>query len=416
MTIRRTFLLLVAPLFLLLAGINGALLFVWERGEAARGLDGQAIAAAVTTAAFAAGSDDLARTLSDPRRDAALRAAAANIRGLDGLYVVTGDSGPVRIAGRADAANPGRLTPPTRPVALPITVSPAGRHLATALAPASGGRYVIAQIDAEPLFAQVAGLVRLVTALMAAAAVVGFGLAWWVASRIARELARNATMIAAIRADADAAAEDETDLTIRETRDLAHAVRLMKTGVDGRLARGGRELAMRDRRRDEAASVADFHETAFPPLAVEAAGAAVAVRMLGDAPAGSFYALSQAGGRGGLVLGECEGVTPAEALAQALAARRFFERRLLDGPAAERVAQGQAAFGLKRVAWVDWGAAAPATSLTLLDGDNGEKAQAYARRSGGLAASAVADDLAALLAANGVAAVLKPVSAERGEG
>ncbi len=408
MTIRRTFLLLVAPLFLLLAGINGALLFVWERGEAAKGLDDQAIAAAVTTAAFASGPDDLARTLSDPRRDAALRAAAANIRGLDGLYVVAGDGPPVRIAGRADAANPGRLTPPTRPTTLPIRENPAGRHLATALAPASGGRYVIAQIDAEPLYAQVAGLVRLVAGLMAAAAVVGFGLAWWVASRIARELARNASMIAAIRADGAVGEADEADLTIRETHDLAHAVRLMKTGVDGRLARGGRELAMRDRRRDEAASVAAFRETAFPPLVTDVAGAAVAVRMLGEAPAGSFYALSRANGRGGLVLGECAGATPAEALARALAARWFFERRLLDGPAAARVAQGEAAFGLKRVAWVDWDGAAPATSLALLDGDKGEKAAAYARRSGDLPAGAVADDLTALLAANGVAAVLKP--------
>ena len=409
MTIRRTFLVLVAPLFLLLAGINGALLFVWERSEAAKGLDDQAIAAAVTTAAFASGPDDLAQTLSDPRRDAALRAAAANIRGLDGLYVVTGDRAPVRIAGRADATNPGRLTPPTKPTTLPIMANPAGRHLATAVAPASGGRYVIAQIDAEPLYAQVAGLVRLVAALMAAAAVVGFGLAWWVASRIAGELARTDAMIAAIRADGAVGDADEAGLSIRETRDLAHAVRLMKTGVDGRLARGGRELAMRDRARDEAASVAAFRETAFPPLATEAAGAAVAVRMLGEAPAGSFYALSQAGGRGGLLIGECDGATPAEALAQALAARRFFERRLLDGPAAERVAQGQAAFGLKRVAWVDWGRKAPATSLALLDGDKGEKAQAYARRSGDLPVGAVADDLAALLAANGVAAVLKPV-------
>ncbi|HEX7947468.1 MAG TPA: hypothetical protein VF495_22580, partial [Phenylobacterium sp.] len=69
-----------------------------------------------------------------------------------------------------------------------------------------------------------------------------------------------------------------------------------------------------------------------------------------------------------------------------------------------------------RVAWVDWGAEAPATSLALLDGDKGEKAQAYARRSGDLPVDAVADDLATLLAANGVAAVLKPASAQAGQG
>lgn len=410
MTVQRTFLLLVAPLFLLLAGINGALLYVWERSEAAHGLDDQALAAAVTTAAFAAGPDDLARTLADPGRNAALKAAAANIRGLEGLYVAAGTGAPVRIAGRGTGTVPGPYSAPAKPIALPIGADASGRHLATALAPASGGRYVIAQIDAEPLFAEVAGLQRLVAGLMAAAAVLGFGLAWLVASRIARELARNAAMIEAIRADAPVPPDD--DLRIRETRDLAHAVRLMKTGVAARLARGGRELAMRDRRRDEAVSVAAFRETAFPPLATEAAGAAVAVRMLGEAPAGAFYALATAPGRAGLVLGESDGATPAEALAQALAARRFFERRLLEGDPAHRVEQGRSAFGLPKVAWTCWTGAGPDITLALLDGDNGEKAAAYAVRARGLSAAAIADDLTALLDADGVMAVLKPSHAE----
>ncbi|WP_293676377.1 hypothetical protein [uncultured Phenylobacterium sp.] len=417
MSLRQTFLLLVAPLFLLLAGINGALLYFWERAEAAQGLEDQAVAAAVTTAAFASGYDDLAKILADPRRDAAFVAAGTNVAGLVGLYVVAGEGPPVRIAGRGGAVGPPRLPHPVRPTALPITTDAAGRHLATAVAPASGGRYVIAQIDAEPLYAQVAGLERLIAGLVAAAAIVGFGLAWMVAGRIRGELGRNRAAIDAIQANGrleGAVAESDAAFGIRETRDLAHAVRLMRTGVDGRLARGARELAMRDRRRDEAVAVAAFRETAFPPLATQAGGADLAVRMLGTAPAGTFYALASAGGRAGLVLGECAGATPAEALARALAARRFFERALLDGVAGARVAQGQAAFALSRVAWTDWAGEPPVTNLALLDGDNDGKAAAYVAQATGLSAAAIADDLAALLAANGVLAVLKAASAQPG--
>ncbi|WP_293905424.1 hypothetical protein [Phenylobacterium sp.] len=415
MTIRRTFLLLVMPLFLLLAGVNGALLFLLERGEAARGIETQAISAAVTTAAFASGADDLAATLADPRRAAALKAAAANIPGLAGLYVVGTDGVPVRIAGRGAGAGPGRFAAPARPLALPIRADAPRPRLATALAAAGGGRFVIAQIDAEPLFAEVAALGRLIAGLVAAAALLGFGLAWTVASRIARELARNSAMVEAIRAGA--APADLDALSIRETRDLANAVRLMKTGVTGRLARSRRELALRDRQRDEAAGVAAVHETAFPPLVTQAAGVALAARRLGEAGAGCFYALATDGDRAGLVLGECRGATPVEALAKALAARRFFERRLLDGAAADRVEQGRKAFDLGRVEWTQWIAGAgAATSLALLDGDNAARAAAYAARGGDLPAQAVADDLEALLVADGMVAVLKPGSAERGQG
>jgi hypothetical protein len=415
MTVRMTFLVLVVPLFLLLAGVNSALLFFWERAEAANGLETQAIAAAVTTAAFASGPDDLAATLADPGRDAALRSAAANIRGLEGLYIVSPGRPAVRIAGREDSPPPGRFEPPARPFALPIRADAAGRHLTTALAPAAGGRFVVAQIDAEPLFAQVAGLERLIAVLIAVAGFLGFSLAWAVAGRIGRELARNSAMVAAIRADA--ATPDMDDLRLRETRDLANAVRLMKTGVAGRLARGGRELAMRDRQRDEAGSVADVHGAAFPPLATAAAGMRLAVRLLGQPPAGTFYALATGGGRAGLVLGECAGETPAEALARALSARRFVERRLFDGEPAVRIEQARAAFDLTRVAWLDLGEVGAAGAvLALLDGDKAERAAAYLQRSGGLDPQAVVDDLAVLLAATGVAAVVKPGSGEGGQG
>ena len=104
MTVRRAFLLLVAPLFLLLAGVNGALLFLWERAEAARELDNQALAAAVTVAAFASGADDLAATLRDPRRSAAFREAAARVEGLDGIYIADAEDAALLRIDRKTAA------------------------------------------------------------------------------------------------------------------------------------------------------------------------------------------------------------------------------------------------------------------------------------------------------------------------
>ena len=405
---KRQFLLLVAPLFLLLAGVNGALLFLWERAEAARQLDNQALAAAVTVAAFASGADDLAATLRDPRRSAAFREAAGRAEGLDGIYIAGPDGVAQQVAGRHHGQALARYAPPARPTALPVAADASGRRVATALAPMGGGRFVIAQIDAGKLDAEVATLKSIVVGLLAAAGVLGVGLAWFIASRIARELAANSAMIEAIRGDQ--AIPSAGDLAIRETRDLANAVRLMKTSVDGRLARSDRDLALRDRRRDEAGAAAAFRETALPPLAAEAAGATLAVRMLGKAPAGSFYALCRENGRAGLVLGECEGAGPADALAQALAARAFLERRLLDGDPAARVEEARQAFGMARVAWTDWSEGRPleVRTLALLAEGLGERAEAYARRGAGLTPDATADDLAVLLDADGVLAVLKP--------
>ncbi|WP_068879203.1 hypothetical protein [Phenylobacterium sp. CCH12-B4] len=417
MSIRRTFLLLVAPLFLLLAGVNGALLYAWERAEAERGLANQAIAAAVTTAAFADVADDLAHALSDPVRAAGLREAARRVEGLMGLYLVTPAGRTVQIAGPPSAQGPGTFEAPQRPTAAPLGADASGQRRATGLAPIAQGGFVIAQIDAEPMFARMRDLQRLILILVAGAGLIGLALALTIARLIVRELARNSVTIAAIRADAPA--DDVEGFAIRETRDLALAVRLMRTSVAGRLARARHELSRRDRERDEAASAAAYRETAFPPLSVSgAAGAAVAARMLGAPPPGAFQALCVDGDRAALVLGECAGETPSAALAQALAARRFLERRLLDGSSEERLAQAGSAFGIERLAWAAWSREAPpaAQALGLLDGDDLARAQAYMAGAPGLSPEAVIDDMAALLRPDGLLAVVTPASAQAGQG
>jgi len=405
MSIRRTFLLLVAPLFLLLAGVNGALLYMWERAEAERGLANQAIAAAVTTAAFADASDDLARALSDPVRAATFREAGRQVEGLHGLYLVNPDGETIQIAGRPSAYWPGKFETPKAPLAAAIRADPTGLHVATGLAPIAGGGFVIAQINAEPLFAQVRGLQQLVIGLVVAAGLIGLILALVIARVIVRELGRNSAAIDAIRADTPLG--DVTGFAIRETQDLALAVRLMRTSVGGRLARGRHELARRDRARDEARAAAAHREIAFPPLAADAAGAAVAARILGEAPAGAFYALSVSEDRAALAVGICEGANPSDALAAAVAARRFLEARLAsDGAAA--IDRAKAAFGLARVAWRAWiPGEAGLVGLALVDGDKGERIEAYLARADGLTPMAVVDDLVTLLRPDGVVAVVR---------
>lgn len=400
MSIRGAFLLLVVPLFLLLAGVNAGLVYFWERAEAERGLERQAIAAAVTVAAFA-DTQDLGAALADPVRDAGIKDAARHVTGLTSLYLVEPDGRLWQLAGNPP---PGGRTPfarPTRPTALPIEIDTHGHHRVTGLAPAAEGRFVVARIDAQPVFERMAGLLRLLVVLVAGAGLVGLVLALVIARSIVRELAGSSAMIEAIRTDAPAA--DIEGFRIRETRDLALAVRLMRTSVQGRLARGRHELARRDRERDEAASAAAFHETAFPALTVDAGGATVAIRRLGRPPAGGFYAVASQGDRAGLVMGVCAGETPAAALAQALAAQRYFETHLLEGEAEDRIAEAKAAFGAERLAWRTWSMAEPvaAAAVSLLDPGDAARAEAYVARAQGVAAADIVEDLGALLSGPG---------------
>ena len=110
-----------------------------------------------------------------------------------------------------------------------------------------------------------------------------------------------------------------------------------------------------------------------------------------------------------MVLGECAGDGPAEALARARSAQRYFEHEALTGSTADAVSLGQRAFALTRVEWREWSAGddgAVPVVLALLDGTNGGKAEVYAARATGLSADAIAADLVILLEASGFVAVL----------
>lgn len=404
MSVRRIFLLLAGPLFLLLAGVNAALLYGWEGRAAREGLERQAVAAAVTAAAFVETEPDLAAQLATPVRQAALRRAASHIPGLAAVELFDGEGRSVRLLG-APVDVPG-LVRPEAAVALLDVGGRLGARRITGLAPLSRGGFVAAQIDAEPLYAEVGQLQRLLAATVVLVGLVGLALALFTARRVTRELARAGAMIAAIRTDELSEAPER--FRIRETRDLADAVRLMRTSVTARMARGRRELERRDRARDEAGAAQAQQAANFPAVNLEAAGARVAVRALGRTGPGAFYALAVGEDRAALALGECVGDEPATALAQALAASRHLTASLLEGDPQDRIAEAQAAFGVARIVWTAWSLASPPPRLLgLCDPEAIQRAEAYAAQAASLSPSELLDDLAVLVGGDGLVAALQ---------
>lgn len=407
MSIRRIFLALVAPLFVLLAAVNGGLLYVWEKAEAEKGLEGEAIAAAVTVAAFLSTPERTRAALSDAVRTHALEQAVVRSPGLEGVWIVESGRPALRLAGAGEMAGLGPVAAGP-PRALPVRRDQGGPHV-LGLADAGPGRTVVARIDAAPLFERVAGLQRLIALLIAGAGGVGLVLALVIARMIGRELARNSAQVAA---DDGAPAPDEAAFRIRETRDLGAAVRLMRASVSGRMARGRRELLRRDRSRTPVTSVSALRPSLSPPVVAEAAGRRVAARLVGAPAPGLFVAFCTREDRAGTVLAEATADSPADALALALTARRALEATLLDGDPAQRVDDVRAAFGLSRAVWKVWSADQPAEGLEVLGlaGDPGAlcRARTYAGRAGGLAPGEVLDDLEVLLGVDGAIAVIGP--------
>lgn len=421
MNIRLTVLSLSIPLFLLLGGLNGALLIQQEMTEMERALDDQAVVAAVTVAAFAAAAPDPARYLTHPERLASVQKTAMEIPELQALYLVQPHAVIAHLIKPAGTVPLSRLDAPERPMVLPVGANAQGRRVVAALAPVSRDMFIVSEVDAEPLYARIAELKRVLVGILIVAGLIGSLLALLVARRVKRELAQNQIMIAAIaRGDPRPPA---AEFLIQETRDLAAAVRLMGTSLAAGLERGRRAMAERDLRRGEADGVAAHQRAVFAPISQQCVGVAVEVRLLGDAPAGCFFALCESpeGKRGALVMGECAANTPATALALALVARNFFQTHMCDGAAADVIAMGKSAFELTRVTWLEWSDSDTWTrhALALLDGKSTERAAAYVGQMGMLDPDQVMDDLTALLPVSGVLAVLsrQPCpSADLGEG
>lgn len=409
MTIRSTIIVLTAPLFLMLALVNGALLHVQERTELARALDTQALAAAITTAEFLTAPGNAERLLADPVRRRGLDAAAARIAGLDGLYLVRANAPALALVPARRPLAVGTGDAPSRPIVLPMARTATGTRQVVALAPAGPEAFVAAAIDAEPLFAQIARIRHVVLLIALLGGVIAAWLAWLVARRIGRELDANARALSAI--DRGAAMPDDHDLGIREARDLASAVRLMDASARAADLRDRRLALRRDQVRTPQAALAGWRDDRLAAHEGELAGRTIAVHLLGDAPPGSFFALAGNGDRGMLVLGRCDADTPAQALANALATQRFLEARLPETPLAECLAIARRAFALAEERTLGWTSAETACAtclLALADAATEAAAAIHARHHGDAPPCELIASFAVLTAPTGVFAAVGP--------
>jgi hypothetical protein len=250
------------------------------------------------------------------------------------------------------------------------------------------------------------------TAILVIVLLAGFTaamLAWFVARRIVRELDKNHQAIVAIGAGEPLRGEDE--LTIREARDLAGAVRLMEASSKAAAERSRRVTARKDRERTVGSALAASRDAQFAPAVRTLAGAGVAARFCGDPPPGSFFALGAAGARGAVVLGRCSGASPQEAFARAVAARRFIEERLPAMPAADCVKAARAAHAIDDVRFAEWtesDAAPEGTVLVALaDARTVEPAARYAEHNRDAPPAELLDGIELLLKPDGVFAAVR---------
>jgi len=409
MSIRSIILAAATPLLVLLAAINGALLYHQSEAEMQRGLGERALAASIVAAEFLSSVDDPASIVHSAPRRAALASAAGHVEGLEGFYLVKSDGGAVALAPSKRDWNPVAGPPPRRAEVSPIT-SDGGSRYVVARAPVAGGGFVAVRVNADPLFAALRDLLRWIIAGVIAAGGVGAVAGWHVARRIERELSASRRVIAAL--DADGPLPDTSELAIAEAADLAAALRLLDVNRKTELAALDLRLAREDEQRNEDAALATCRAALFAPVDAEVAGRRVAARMLGDAAPGCFFALCRGEGGAALVVGECAGVDVRDALSLAVSARRFLETQWAELGEREALRIVQEAFGAARIAHLAWTEADRVTGLYLLavgDPATVTGAEKYLRADTGACPATRLDGIAALFEPDGVFAIVGPV-------
>lgn len=408
MNIRSIILAAATPLLILLAAINGALLYHQSEAEMQRGLGERALAASIVAAEFLSSVDDPASIVHNAPRRAALASAAGHVEGLEGFYLVKSDGAVVALAPPKRDWNPVAGPPPKRAEVSPIA-SAGGRRYVVAQAPVAGGGFVAVRVNADPLFAELRDLLRWIIAGVITAGGVGAAAGWHVARRIERELAASRGVIAAL--DADGPLPDTSALAIAEAADLAAALRLLDVNRKTELAALDRRLAGEDEQRNEDTALATCRAGLFAPVDAEVAGGRVAARMLGEAPPGCFFALCRAGEGAALVVGECDGTDARDALSLAVSARRFLERQWAELGEREALRIVREAFGAARVAHLVWTETDRVAGLRLLSvGDPAtvSAAEKYLRADAGVCPATRLDGIAALFEPDGVFAIVGP--------
>lgn len=408
MRIRTIILAVSTPLLMLLAAINGGLLYYQSEAEMRRGIDERALASAIVAAEFLSSMEDPSAIIDSPPRRAALASAVQHVDGLDGLYLVKGDGGIIALA-------PSKLGwKPEDVLSLKgAEVSPLarvdGRSYVVARAPVTGGGFVAARVDVEQFFAELRDLLRWIVVGVVLAGVVGVVAGWHVARRIRRELRASRDVILAL--DAGAPLPDTSALTIAEAADLATALRLLDVNRRTELAALDRRLGQEDGARTEDGALAVWHAKLFAPIDRAVAGRQVAVRMLGDAAPGCFFALWEGDGAAALVVGECEGADAREALSLSVSARRFLEQHWAELGESEALHLVREAFGASRIRYLAWAESDPVAGhhlLAVTDDETATGAETYIRAGSRAAPAVRLDGISALLGPAGVFAIVAP--------
>lgn len=391
MSVRAIVVLLALPLFLLLAAVNSLLLYREETRDMAAGLRGQALAAAITVAEFAKASSDPFTDLVQPHRYRALHSGTRGIAGLDALYLVRPGRPPLDLIDRPLSSHR-KGTAPAKPELIGPWRNSRGHLLITALAPAGNGDMVVADIDADPLGRRSFHLQRLSIALVAGSAALAILLGLIVARRVIAEFRRTRAII-----EARGESGPGQHLAIQEVRDLADAIHLIDASVASELQR-----LSATGEGDPLVGVAAVRERYFPDVSDVCDGIKLSIRMLPNAPPGSFHVRSRESGH--LVLGEMEG-EPAEALASAIALKDYV---LAGQPKAfeERIETAIRAFGCKRVLHVMYVGVARSFGLH----GNAAAMEDYGKRNPDLDPDELTRDMAILFPSAGIVAAARPIS------
>ena len=411
MSIRSIIFAASIPLFILLAAVNGALLYFQSRAEMIRGLDQRALAAAVTGAEFLSQMERPQSIFEDPVRARSIAKSVRRLPALDGYYLVDRDGKMIALAAPVQPWDPGIVAAPTAPIVSASAQEPDGQRYVVALAPVASDGFVAARFDAGSLFARIDDLRRWILLGVGLAALIGLAAGWYVARRIVRELAvSRATMVAL---DAGETLPDTDKLSISEASDLAAALRLVDANRRASQEQSHRQLTQEDRDRTDTAAFGTWRQSIFAPVSAILAGANISVRIMGDASPGCFYAICKGGEDAALVVGECEDSGAVDALASAIAARRFLERqwRILGGEQALELAR--LAFTITRLDYLCWtdaatlDAASPLLSIT--DAETTHRARIYAEIDPDIAPDKLLDDIAALLQPAGIFGALRRI-------
>ena len=408
---------LTIPLFLLMAAVNGAVLYFQEQAEVSRALTAQTLAAATVTAEFIAEMDDPQEELMKPRRQNALNAASASIDGLEGIYLVeiTGEvtpltqntipwSPPVEWLGRT--AQPGAFQQDDTEIGFFAAIQPAGEN-----------RAVAARINAAPLLANRAQMTQIIAFIILGVSVFSALLSWFVAHRVSRELQWNRDQFASQTSASEATVQKE--LNIRETRDLSDAVRLMKASRDAaetRHQRSGERIA---HNRTVNTASRELHNDAFPSAAFDLGAAHLAVRICGPISTGTFYAAAETGDDVCIFVGRCRSDQLGDGLANAAAARRFIENNI-HSLGRERCAElAVEAFGIEALEYVTWPNATPqkaAPAFTCLAPDEvNMEAHQIALNGANLTPKQILDSIESVLNPVGIFTVIGPRQPQNGD-